>query len=1088
MGLHLILGASGRGKSQLLYNFMIKESAAHPERNFLVIVPEQYTMATQKKLVELHPNHAIMQIDILSFQRLAGRVFAQLGLEDRAILDDTGKNLIIRKVMDRHRKSLTAFAGSLDKTGFISEVKSVISEFLQYSIKPKDLPDIIASVAKAPLLADKLTDIQTVYEAFMEYIQKDYITSEGVLGLLANHAGESDIIRGNVIAIDGFTGFTPVQYELIEKLLENALDVYITVTIDTGEKINVRDGMENLFALSKETIASLLRIADERRVPVSPHIMCEEAYRYKDSEDLYFLEQNIFRYNGAKYLKEPENMRVYCGRNPKDEIKYAAARILELTRKRGMRYRDIAVVSADIENYGSLAANIFAQNNIPVFVDYKRPVIGNVMIEFMRSAMNIIESGWSYESVFRFLRTGITGITREETDILENYCLALGIRGKKKWNSQWDGNYLRKNRNKADLSVLNELRYRIVNMLKPLEVGYESGKGKLKVSSMLTALYNFVVNADIERKTLELADRLENAGELAESSEYRQIYGKVMELLDKISALIGEEEIRKREFAKIFDAGLEEIKLGLIPPAADCVLVGDMERTRLDNIKVLFFVGVNDGIIPAKKENKGILSELDRHILQNENVQLSPDAGRKIFIDRFYLYINMTKPSDRLYITYSANASDGKSLRPSYIIHTLFNMFPRIPADKYYGTGAEAWLTIPKAVKQWEQTDFTDGLDSETAAALYGDDVKESVTRLEQFASCEFSHFLKYGLEIAEREEYKIQASDTGSILHKSMERISFEMVKAGDDFAKMDEKQRNELVSRVVSEVAEEYGNSIFQNSSRSEYMIEKIKALTDRTVWAIGRQLADEKFTPESFEVRFSLPAMTASNKQTVNLVGSIDRIDICEDSENVYVKIIDYKTGNDKFALYKTYYGLKIQLMTYMMAAVEYEQKKHPDKKIIPAGAFYFGVDNPIVDADTDTSKVEKAILKELSYDGLANDDIPEDVLGKSADDIKADSHITTKQFERLSEHLQDTIESMTDSMVSGAAAVNPVADGAANSCTYCRYRAVCGFYADLPGNSPRRIKYLKDSKVWEELFMGREGTPDGEKVDRGTEEGS
>ena len=364
--------------------------------------------------------------------------------------------------------------------------------------------------------------------------------------------------------------------------------------------------------------------------------------------------------------------------------------------------------------------------------------------------------------------------------------------------------------------------------------------------------------------------------------------------------------------------------------------------------------------------------------------------------------------------------------------------------------------------------------------------MKESVTRLEQFASCEFAHFLKYGLEISEREEYRIQASDTGSILHRSMERISSEMVKSGEDFAKMSDEQRKELVSRIVTEVASEYGNSIFNNSSRNEYMVEKVKALADRTVWAAGKQLACEQFIPESFEVRFSLPLQVTDSRHTINLVGSIDRIDICEDDENVYVKIIDYKTGNDKFSLYKTYYGLKVQLMTYMMAALEYEKKKHPGKMVVPAGAFYFGVDNPIVDADSDADKIEEKILKELSYDGLVNGQIPENVLGSSADAIKADSHITTGQFDVLSKHVSDTMSKMTGSMIEGNAAVNPLTDSGSDSCTYCSYRAVCGFYSDLPGNSLRRIRHMKDSEVWEELFMGREGESDGEKLDNTAEE--
>lgn len=1087
MALNLILGGSGTGKSHLLYNRIIEESGNNPDKNFLVIVPEQYTMATQKRLVQLHPNHAIMQIDILSFQRLAGRVFAELGLEGHTVLDDTGKNLIIRKVMEKHRKELAVFAGNFDKNGFVSEVKSVISEFLQYSIKPDDLPGIIASVSKSPALADKLSDINTVYSAFMEYIEQDYITSEGILGLLAGHAKDSEIIRGSVIAIDGFTGFTPVQYDLIGQLLSVAEDIYVTVTIDSNEKVNVRDGIENLFALSKETIASLLGLADEQRIRVAPYIMCEDAHRFKTAEDIHFLEKNLFRYNHEKYNKEPEHIRLYCGENPKDEIKYAAGKILELTRNEGLRYRDIAVVSADIESYGSLAANIFAQNNIPVFVDYKRSIMGNPMIEFIRSAMKVVETNYSYESVFRFLRTGITGLEKEEIDMMENYCLALGIRGYRKWHSQWDGNYLKKNSAKADLSILNEQRYRVVKMFEPLEEGYNGAdKGKVKVLEMLTALYRFVSESGVESKMLELAQSLENEGEMALSSQYRQIYAKVMELLDKINGLLGDEIIDKKEFAKIFDAGLEEIKVGLIPPTADCVLVGDMERTRLDNIKVLFFVGVNDGIVPKKKENKGILSELDRHTLQNADVVLSPDAGKKTFIDRFYLYVNMTKPSDMLYLTYSVNAQDGKSIRPSYLIHTVYKMFPQIITEKFTNSTSDAWLTIPKAARVWDKINHDEGIDKDAAAELYGKEMNESVTRLEQFASCEFAHFLKYGLEIAEREEYKIQASDTGSILHRSMERISCEMVKSGEDFVKMSDEQRKELVGRIVTEVAAEYGNSIFNNSSRNEYMIEKVRALADRTVWAAGKQLACEQFVPESFEVRFSLPLEVTNKKHTINLVGSIDRIDVCEDDENVYVKVIDYKTGSDKFSLYKTYYGLKLQLMTYMTAALEYEKRKHPEKTAVPAGAFYFGVDNPIVDADSDPDKVEQKILKELSYDGLVNGQLPEDVLGSSADAVKADSHITTKQFDVLSKHVFETMNKMTDSMVKGNASVNPLTDGGTDSCTYCGYRAVCGFYSDLPGNSLRRVKHLKDSEVWEELFMEREGASDGEKLDRTTEE--
>ncbi|EEC57443.1 PD-(D/E)XK nuclease family protein [[Bacteroides] pectinophilus] len=1091
MSLHFILGSSGSGKSELLYKSIIKASGEQKDRNFLVIVPEQYTMATQKKLVQLHPGHSIIRTDILSFQRLASRVFAELGLEGQTILDDTGKNLIIRKVMENHRKELRAFAGNLDKTGFVSEVKSVISELLQYAIAPDDMPQIITAVAGNGALADKLTDIEVVYRAFMEYTERDYITSESLLSLLAQHVHESELIKGSVIAIDGFTGFTPVQYGLLARLLETAAEVYVTVTIDSNEHINVQDGPESLFAMSKETISSLLRIADESHVEVAPYTLCEHTYRFDRAPELAFLEQNMFRYNGRVYRDEPENIEIYCGITPKEELQFIAAEILRLTREQGIRYRDIAVVSADIETYGMLAANIFEQNDIPAFVDYKRNIMNNPMIEFMRSGIAVIESGYSYESMFRFLRSGITAITPNETDLLENYCLALGIRGRKRWYSQWDRNYIKKNREKADLTQLNELRYRTVKILEPLDRAYTAASGTtVSVGELLEALYEFVAASDIEHKMNELADRLELNEENALASQYRQIYPKVMSLFDEIYSLLGEEKIKRKEFARLLDSGLEEIKVGLIPPTADCVLIGDMQRTRLDNIKVLFFAGVNDGIVPKKSENKGILSELDRYILENASVTLSPDARKKAFIERFYLYMNLTKPSWKLYLTYAARGIDARERRPSYFVRTMYKLYPKLSMRTCDDMNNDMWLTIPKADKEWNIKDSQINLVQAAADALYGTDVRESVTRLEQFASCEFAHFLRYGLGLDERDVYTISASDTGSILHKSMECISSEVIRSGMSFADMKDEQRHEIVGRVVDTVAAEYGNAVFKDSSRNEYMIEKVKELTQRTVWAIGRQLEQEQFVPESFEVRFSLPMNESVSKRKVELVGSIDRIDVCEDGDNIYIKIIDYKTGNEKFSLYKTYYGLRIQLMTYMIAAMEHEKKLHPGKNIVPAGAFYYVVDDPIVDRQDSREKVEKKILAQLSYDGIVNGQMPQELMGSSADSVKGDKNITAGQFARLSEHITDTMDLMTDNMLNGNAYINPVADSGKDSCEYCPYRSVCGFYSDIPGNSYRRVRHLKDNEVWERLYMDREQEEmaDGKELDSTTEEGN
>lgn len=1061
MALHMLLGPSGSGKTHRLYHHILMEALSHPECRYLVIVPEQYTMAIQRKLVAMHPQHALMNIDILSFQRLAVRVFSELGIDHLEILDDTGKSLILRKVMEAHRGELKSFAGNLDKNGFVGEVKSVLSEFLQYAISPQDMEGMITAMEQRPSLAGKLKDIRLVYQSFLDAIQGRYVTTEGLLPVLGQYAADSALIQGSILCLDGFTGFTPVQYNLLGELLSCTQDIYVTVTVDRTEPYNVFTGFDDLFGLSKDTIARLSRLCDERRVEVSKPVFCEENRRFHNAPDLRFLEENLFRYNKAHYGDMPHHIRLFRGENPKEEMRYVAAQILELSRKEGIRYRDIAVVSADIERYGNMAGNILAQNDIPAFVDYKRSIMRNPLIVLIRTALNVLDSGYSYDSVFAYLRTGLTGITREETDILENYCLALGIRGKNRWNSQWTGNYATRGRRQADLEYLNGLRYRVVQSLEPIENIYTKAKGSLvKSQEMLRALYDFLVAADAQNRLASIAEELEERGERALSQQYAQIYGKVIELLDKMYLLMGEDTIPKKEFAKLLDAGFENIKVGLIPPTADCVLVGDIERTRLDNIKILFFVGVNDGLVPKRESNTGILSELDRAALEQAEYVLSDSVRKKTLIQRFYLYQNLTRPSVRLYLTLAAQGMDGSSLRPSYLVHMFMKLFPRLQVEDCF---RDIWLRIPKASVYWQAQEELACLKLQEAGELYGNTQKESVTRLEQFASCEFAHFMQYGLQLAEREEYFVAANDIGSMIHKSMEGISREIAQSGIDLRELSDEARWDIVSRTVERVAAQYGNAVFADSSRNEYMLERIKRLTDRTVWAMGRHLEEGAFAPEDFEVKFSLPMHLKDAGKSVTLTGSIDRVDICEDSGNVYVRVIDYKTGNDAFELYKTYYGLKLQLITYLEAAVQIIAARRPGKNVIPAGAFYYNVDDPLIDVRY-AETFEESMLKELAYNGIANHELPEGLSGHEG----AKNAVSTTQMKNLGRHLLNLMDTMVDEMIGGGAARNPYADSKTDSCRYCAYRSICGFYTDLPGCQYRKFPKLSDADVWKNIW--------------------
>lgn len=1086
MALQLVVGGSGAGKSYRLYTDVINKAHKNKNKNYIVVVPEQYTMETQKKLVDMTPEKGILNIDVVSFERLAYKVFEEIGGENRPVLDDTGKNLIVRRVADVKKKELRYFGSSINKNGFITEFKSVISEMLQYDVSAKQL-ELAADDDKNNLrvnneaLYAKLKDIKLIYEAFREYLSVNYITSEEILDVLCSVIEKSQMIRNSVIVFDGFTGFTPIQYKLLRLLLVQCEDVAVTLAIDPLENRNAVEGMENLFYMSKDTIFKLHEICDELHVECLKDVVVEHSNvsRFKESKELGFLEQNLFRQKRAVYDEAVEDIVIYEAGTPKEELKYAIGEIIRLTRFDGYRYGDIAVVTGDIEGYGNMASNMFAQNDIPAFIDQKRKVTSNPMVEMIRSALEVMEKGYSYDSVFRYLRTGMTDIEREDIDLLDNYCVAVGIRSRKQWQEEWTKKF-RSRVNATDLEKLNELRVRVIKPLQILEEGLR--KKNANVAEYTTALYYFIVE-------MNSAERIDVLGELEDTgNEYQQIYGKTMELLDKIVSLLGDEVVSIGEYARIIDSGFEEIKVGLIPPAADCVLVGDIQRTRLDNIKVMFFIGVNDDVVPKASDNRSILSDIDRDSLEKMEVKLSPSSREKAFTQRFYLYLIMTKPSRKLYVTYARKSGDGKSILPSYLIRNVKKMYPKLTVFNEDGAATQlSYIKIPKSDIKWDKENLLRTISEGVALSVYGKELTGSITAFESFAACQFAYFFRYGLEINEREEYGFAVKDFGTVLHGVVEQVSRYVKDNHKSLVTLSESERKKLVEESIGQIAKDYGNTILMDSSKNEYLIKRMTDLADRTLWAIGKQLECGTFAPDQFESKFIIDISQLPQGQRLSMEGKIDRIDICEDEENVYVKVIDYKTGQSDFNLLSTYYGLKIQLIMYMKAAMELEKKRHKGKNVVPAGILFYNISDPIIElgngehADQDT--VMYHIREALRMKGVINSN--KNILKKldDTDDVslavplayKKDGEVNlsrssvmdTAHFGMLEDYVVKKSQDTAMNIYKGNVALNPYEDGANNSCKYCPYKEVCGFSQDLPGHSFRRMEKLKDPDIWEKI---------------------
>ncbi len=1101
MPLKFVFGPSGSGKSSYLYQHVIQESMKYPERNYIVLVPEQFTMQTQKDLVMMHERKGIMNIDVLSFARLAYRVFEETGGGGLPVLDDEGKNLILRKIAGDYESELKMLGGHMKKQGYISEVKSVISEFTQYDIGEDEIERVMESAGESSRLYYKLADIRLLYRGFTDYLREKYITKEELLDVLSREVEKSERLKNSTVVLDGFTGFTPVQDRLLGELMRHCREVIVTVTMDRRENPYVYEHPYQLFALSKQMVTSLLQIAKQNKIPVEEPVELYDhvPWRFKEQEALAFLEKHLFRYGAGAYEKEQEQVKLHLAKNPREEAYAVAEQVRRMMREDGYRLRDIGVIVSDMDVYADHLKQAFIKYDIPFFMDYKRSILLNSFVEYIRSVLHMAEQSFSYESVFRFLRTNLAGFTYEEIDELENYVIGLGIKGYKHWQEKWTRKL--KGMAQEDLDKMNHYRRQLVEKVDGLI--YVLRQRRKTVADITRAIYEFMVQENLQVRLAEQEELFKAKGELALAREYAQIYRIVIELFDKFVELLGDEEVSLSEYCKLLDAGLEEARVGVIPPEVDQVVIGDMQRTRLKDIKALLFAGANDVYLPGALLRTGLLSELDREKFAREKLTLSADGKEKAYVQKFYLYLNLTKPSEKLDIYYSKVSADGKSVRPSYLIQELQKLFPKLKVRDEERYLKEQELTenigfdrmIREFVQKRHETDGAwcelynwykknpkwqekverfleagyyrkplDALTEEAAKRLYGEEFETSITRMERFAVCAFSHFLTYGLGLREREEYDFQAADLGNVCHRALERFSYKVEQETGDWLKLTEEQRNQYVEESVEEAIADYGNSILYSSSRNAYLIVRMKRMLEKTVWALTKQLAAGDFKPSAYEMRFAN--------------GKIDRVDTCEDGDCIYVKVIDYKTGSKSFDVTALYHGLQLQLMVYMDAALQLEQKKHPQKEILPAGVFYYRIQDPLIDRPKEGEEQE-SILKELKPDGMIS--LEKEVLehldhcmvgessvipvkyNKNGSLSKSSKAASAQDFYLMMKYAVNKVEEIRQKILSGDVKVNPYRRGTETSCDYCSYRQICGFDTKMEGYRYREIDAMSVDKV-------------------------
>jgi len=1138
MSLRFYFGPSGSGKSHRIYEEIMQRAAQEPGRNFLIIVPDQFTMQTQKDLVMRSDRGGILNIDVLSFGRLSHRILEEVGTKEMPVLDDTGKSLVLQKIAADLKEQLPAMGSLLHKQGYIHEVKSAISEFMQYGISTQDMDKLIARAEKRGALAMKLRDLKTLYRGFQDYIRDHFITTEETLDVLRRSLVKSKILPDSVVVFDGFTGFTPIQNRLIQELMRVCEETIVTVTIGEEEDPYQMDGEQKLFHLSKKTVADLVKLAAEAEVTRGEDVFVKGGpNRFTEASALCYLEQNLFHYQYEPYTEKQCEIHMFEALSPREEVHQTALYIRKLIREEGLTYRDIAVVIGDLEGYASYVETEFGQLEIPCFLDRTRGIVLNPMIEYIKSALQLYIRDFSYDTVFHFLRSGMADISREEIDELENYVIRTGARGYRTYSRlftrrteemQQGSGQEDTERAEETLERLNRIRQQFADTVEILHMA-----PRAKAGEYVDHLYDFLEQNQVQQKLLNYQQQFEQEGDLAKAREYAQIYRLVMDLLDQIYELLGEEEISLQEFADILEAGFGEITVGTIPQNVDRIVVGDMERTRLKQVKVLFFLGVNDGNIPKNASKGGIISDMDREFLIESGTEMAPSPRQQMYIQRLYLYLNMTKPSQRLYLSYAKVNSDGKGIRPSYLIDTVRKLFPQLAVEypqnrsrleqiegrqegarylaeelREYADGTlreeerqdfylmyRAYEADPEGRDRLTAAAFRrykeSGLSRIVARALYGRQLENSVSRLETYAACACRHFLQYGLSLQEREEFGFEVSDMGNVYHAVLENFAGKLAESGRTWWDFDENFATQAIKEAVEGYAATYGETVLYSSARNEYAITRMSRILTRTVLTLQQHLKQGSFQPDDYELSFRFAEdldsihVDLSEEEKMHLQGRIDRIDVSEDAEHVYVKVIDYKSGNKKFDLAALYYGLQLQLVVYMNAAMELESRKHPDKEIVPAALLYYHIDDPTIETPVELTQeqINEEILTKLRMNGVVNSDpavverldrflqdkskvIP--VEKKKDGSFSARSGILSREeLHVVSAYVDTKIRQIGREILDGKIAANPYEKGNEEACTYCAYKKVCGFDGSIPGYEKRQLEDLDKQTLMQRM---------------------
>ena len=1108
MGLKIIYGKPGTGKSE--YCFQEIARRIHNEKKIFVITPEQFSYTAEKKLMDTIDTNATVCAEVITLSRMAYRVINEVGNKDKVHFSKCGKAMLIYSILNKYKKDLK-FLGKSDENIDLSI--TAITEFKKHGVSIQDLKEEIEKIDDN-YLKTKLKDMVLIYENFEIQIKDKYIEETDLLTILSENLSKTDLVKESVIYIDEFTGFTKQEYNVIKELIKQAKQVNITMCVD---KIEIESNPDtDIFYSNKVTLNKLLNIANENNFVLEEPIHLEKVYRFKTPE-LELLSNCISNNKSTKYDKNVENIKLFLAKNQYTEIENVAKQIVKLVRDKNLRYRDIGIITKNIDTYSSLVRSIFKQYEIPVFIDEKRDLNQNIIVQYVLSILEILNKNFNSEDIFNYLKLGFSNIDLDEIFKLERYTLKWGIK-----NNKWKNDFIyEQDDRQQEIERLNEIRKEIVNPLLKLK---EQIKQEKTAKGITKNIYEFIKNQQIEKKIIEKIKNLKENGYIDLANEYIESYKIILDIFDEIVLVFDENKVTIDQYIKLLKIGLKNNGLGKIPGTQDQVIFGDVDRSRSHKVDIVFIIGVNDGVFPSVNKDEGFFNDKDRELLQSDGIELAKGTIENLYEDNFNIYKAFTTAEKQIYISYSVSDLETKALRPSMYIYKIKKIFTNLKEqsdiiEKKYEIMnktityeellqnianvsnreniQEIWFQIYKYYKnqnEWQEklqedleglkyTNLPKNILQENIDKLYGNTLNTSVSRLEKYRSCPFSYYLQYGLRLKETEELKMKSLNTGTFMHETIDTF-FEYVKDNNiELPQLDIIDIENIVSKIIEERLNLSKNYIFTATPKYKTLVKRLKKLVSKALKYIIQTLIYSDFNIEGSEVEFNKNGkykpiiLNLENGKKVEITGKIDRIDIATNKEGRYLRIIDYKSSSKNIDLNEVYAGIQIQLLTYCDAICKEED-------IMPAGIFYFSLLEQIVKLDKKISdeEIEEIIRKNFRMKGLIiadvkiikmNDNtlssgsskmVPAAITSSGTVNEKWTNGVKQDEFKVLQEYIDFLIKQIAKEILSGKIDIKPYNKKGKTPCEYCEYKAICGFDPKQKNNTYNYIdKKTKDDII-------------------------